>query len=66
VLEHKQLRYRRCVDPGVALGAEELHPPDSDAPRADAAGLTAEDPGIDRPGPSAAIEIAPDQSEKDQ
>ena len=66
VLEHKQLRYRRCVDPGVQPGAQEFSPPDRDVPRADTAGLAPEDHGIDRPGPSAAIEIAPDQAEKEQ
>jgi NADH:ubiquinone oxidoreductase subunit E len=30
VLEHKQLRYRRCVDPGVSAGAEEFNPPEKD------------------------------------
>jgi NADH-quinone oxidoreductase subunit E len=66
VLEHKQLRYRRCVDPGVQPGAEEFHPPSRDVPRADSAGLATEDQGIDRPGPSAAIEIDADQAEKEQ
>jgi hypothetical protein len=66
VLEHKQLRYRRCVDPGVQPGSEEFDPPERDVPRADTAGLAAQDQGIDRPGPSAAIEAAPDQAEKEQ
>ena len=55
VLEHKQLRYRRCADPGVAEGAGEFAPPPPDTPRADTAGLPPEGEP-DRPGPSAAIE----------
>src|SRR5207248_9436545 len=39
VLEAKQLRYRRCADPGVAEGAEDFPPPPAEAPKADAAGL---------------------------
>jgi len=31
VLEHKQLRFRKCVDPGVAAGAVELGPPPDEA-----------------------------------
>jgi NADH-quinone oxidoreductase subunit E len=37
VLPDKQLRYRKCADPGVAEGAEEFSPPSG--PRADTAGL---------------------------
>ncbi len=55
VLEHKQLRYRRCADPGVAEGAGEFSPP-ADLPRADTAGLPGEGEVIDRPGPTAPIE----------
>jgi NADH-quinone oxidoreductase subunit E len=40
VLRDKQLRYRRCVDPGVGDGAGEFSPPPDDAPRADTAGLS--------------------------
>jgi NADH-quinone oxidoreductase subunit E len=58
VLRDKQLRYRRCADPGVAEGAEEFSPPPG--PRADTAGLRDEP---DRPGPTAAIEIPADEAE---
>jgi NADH-quinone oxidoreductase subunit E len=37
VLKEKQLRYRKCADPGVESGAEEFSPPAG--PRADTAGL---------------------------
>lgn len=37
VLADKQLRYRRCADPGVAEGADEFSPPPG--PRSDTAGL---------------------------
>jgi NADH:ubiquinone oxidoreductase subunit E len=37
VLPDKQLRFRKCADPGVAEGAEEFSPPPR--PRADTAGL---------------------------
>jgi NADH-quinone oxidoreductase subunit E len=30
VLEHKQLRFRRCVDPGVQPGADEFSPPEAE------------------------------------
>ncbi len=57
VLEHKQLRYRRCADPGVAEGAEDFSPPDMrSTPTADTAGLPAEGEDVDRPGPTAPIE----------
>jgi hypothetical protein len=42
VLRDKQLRYRRCVDPGVASDPPtptEFSPPPLDTPRADTAGL---------------------------
>ena len=55
VLEAKQLRFRKCADPGVAEGGEEFAPR-PDAPRADTAGMTPESEAIDRPGPTAAIE----------
>ena len=57
VLEHKQLRYRRCADPEVAEGARDFGPPSSETPRADTAGLGAEGDPVDRPGPTAPIEI---------
>jgi NADH:ubiquinone oxidoreductase subunit E len=57
VLEHKQLRYRRCADPGVEQGAEDFGPPDmTSTDTADTAGLSAEGEDVDRPGPSAPIE----------
>ncbi len=62
VLEHKQLRYRRCADPGVAQGESDFSPPDPDrAPRADTAGLPPHGEP-DRPGPSAAIETPTDEN----
>ncbi len=60
VLEHKQLRYRRCADPGVEQSEEDFSPP-ADMPRADTAGLTEGEP--DRPGPTAPIETPTDQNE---
>jgi NADH-quinone oxidoreductase subunit E len=38
VLEAKQLRFRRSVDPGVEAGAADFGPPGADTPRADAIG----------------------------
>ncbi|HEY2652745.1 MAG TPA: NAD(P)H-dependent oxidoreductase subunit E [Solirubrobacteraceae bacterium] len=55
VLEAKQLRFRKNADPGVAEEAEEWSPR-TDVPKADTAGLTAQDEGTDRPGPTAPIE----------
>jgi (2Fe-2S) ferredoxin len=57
VLEAKQLRYRRCADPGVAEGVGEFGPPAPETPRADTAGLGLEGDAVDRPGPSAPIEV---------
>jgi NADH:ubiquinone oxidoreductase subunit E len=66
VLEHKQLRFRRCADPGVAEGAHDFGPPPAEVPRADTAGLPPEGERIDRPGPSAPIELtAEEASEED-
>jgi NADH-quinone oxidoreductase subunit E len=59
VLEAKQLRYRKCADPGVTAGAEEFGPA-PDTPRADTAGLTDEP---DRPGPTAPVEVPVDEME---
>ena len=59
VLPDKQLRYRRCVDPGVAVGALEFSTP-ADTARADTAGLSSADEATDRPGPSAPVETTPD------
>ena len=63
VLEHKQLRYRRCADPGVGEGAREFGPPSGDTPQADTAGLSARDAALDRPGPTAPIEIPPEETD---
>jgi NADH-quinone oxidoreductase subunit E len=63
VLEHKQLRYRRCVDPKVAEGSRDFAPPGPDVPRADAAGLPPEGDVVDRPGPSAPIELPAEEAE---
>ena len=63
VLKDKQLRYRPSVDPNVQSEVTEFSQPDHPH-RADAAGLTDADHGTDRPGPSAPVEIPPqDQSE---
>jgi NADH:ubiquinone oxidoreductase subunit E len=65
VLEHKQLRYRRCADPDVAGGETDFSPPAPDeAPRADTAGLPPHGEP-DRPGPSAAIETPTDENENE-
>jgi NADH-quinone oxidoreductase subunit E len=63
VLEHKQLRYRRCADPGVASGADEFSPP-TEMPRADTAGLGPWGDAVDRPGPSAPIEIPREEADE--
>jgi NADH:ubiquinone oxidoreductase subunit E len=71
VLAAKQLRYRRSVDPNAEPDPDtqprgatpEFSEPDHPH-RADAAGLTEADETADRPGPSAPLEIPPqDQSE---
>ena len=70
VLKDKQLRYRRSADPNSAAdsdtepdAAAEFSEPDHPH-RADTAGLTEADHATDRPGPSAPLEIPPqDQSE---
>jgi NADH-quinone oxidoreductase subunit E len=61
VLEHKQLRYRRCADPGVEPGAEEFGPPPDHVPKADTAGLPPEGDQLDRPGPTAPVELRADE-----
>jgi NADH-quinone oxidoreductase subunit E len=63
VLAHKQLRYRRSVDPEVAEGARDFGPPPSETPRADTAGLGPEGDPVDRPGGTAAIEIPREEAE---
>jgi NADH-quinone oxidoreductase subunit E len=66
VLDHKQLRYRRSADPEVAPGAEEFGPPAAEEPRADTAGLPPEGEELDRPGPTAAIEMPAEQAEEER
>jgi NADH-quinone oxidoreductase subunit E len=61
VLEHKQLRYRRSADPNVAEGSRDFAPPGPDVPKADTAGLPPEGDTVDRPGPSAPIEMPADE-----
>ncbi|MGO9819589.1 MAG: NAD(P)H-dependent oxidoreductase subunit E [Solirubrobacteraceae bacterium] len=62
VLPDKQLRYRACVDPGVAAGAQEFSVPEH-PDSADTAGLTPADESTDRPGPSAPLETGPEKPE---
>jgi hypothetical protein len=63
VLEHKQLRYRRCADPGVQEEAGDFGPPDpAQTGMADTAGLGPEGDNIDRPGPTAAIEMPAEEA----
>jgi NADH:ubiquinone oxidoreductase subunit E len=58
VLEHKQLRYRRCADPEVAAEETDFGPPDRETTdMTDTAGLGPEGDTEDRPGPTAAIEM---------
>jgi NADH-quinone oxidoreductase subunit E len=63
VLEHKQLRYRRCADPGVAEGGADFSPPD-EMPQAQTAGLGPEGDQLDRPGGTAPIEMPTDEVEE--
>jgi NADH-quinone oxidoreductase subunit E len=58
VLEHKQLRYRRSADSRVADEPADFSPPDpATTEMADTAGLGPEGDNVDRPGPSAPIEM---------
>jgi NADH:ubiquinone oxidoreductase subunit E len=57
VLQAKQLRYRRSMDPGASGDGGEFGPPPPDAARADTAGLGLDDATADRPGPSAPFEV---------
>ncbi len=59
VLDAKQLRYRRCADPGVARGAADSGSPVG--PKADTPGLGPERDVVDRAAPAAPIEIRPDE-----
>jgi NADH-quinone oxidoreductase subunit E len=62
VLEHKQLRYRRCADPEVAEEETDFGPPDRrTTDMADTAGLGPAGDTEDRPGPTAAIEMTDEQ-----
>jgi NADH-quinone oxidoreductase subunit E len=62
VLEHKQLRYRRSADPGVAEEESDFGPPDRETTEmTDTAGLGPEGDTEDRPGPTAAIEMTSEQ-----
>jgi NADH-quinone oxidoreductase subunit E len=64
VLDHKQLRYRRCADPGVAAEETDFGPPDRETTAmADTAGLGPEGDTVDRPGPTAAIEIPAEEAD---
>ena len=66
VLEHKQLRYRRCADPKVAAGTRDFGPPSAEVtPMADTAGLRPEGDAVDRPGPTAVIEEPVDKTENE-
>jgi hypothetical protein len=62
VLEHKQLRYRRSADPGVAEEETDFGPPDRETTEmTDTAGLGPAGDTEDRPGPTAAIEMTTEQ-----
>jgi NADH-quinone oxidoreductase subunit E len=63
VLEHKQLRYRRCADPGVQEEEGDFGPPDrAQTEMADTAGLGRHGDDVDRPGPTAAIELPAEEA----
>jgi NADH-quinone oxidoreductase subunit E len=61
VLEHKQLRYRKCADPGVEEAGMDFGPPD-DMPKADTAGLGPGGDPVDRPGGTAPIEMPTEEA----
>ncbi|MGI8714478.1 MAG: NAD(P)H-dependent oxidoreductase subunit E [Solirubrobacteraceae bacterium] len=70
VLPEKQIRYRRSADPSVNTDSEtppahEFGEPDRPR-RADTAGLSETEAATDRPGPSAPIEIPPEQPRDDR
>ncbi len=65
VLQEKQLRYRKSADPGVAVQADEFSPR-GDTPKADTAGLTEETQDLDRPGPTAPIELTAQEASEEQ
>jgi hypothetical protein len=64
VLPDRQLRYRRCADPGVAEGARDFGPPSPETPKVDTAGLGPEGDTLDRPGGTAAIEIPREEADE--
>jgi NADH-quinone oxidoreductase subunit E len=64
VLEHKQLRYRRCADPDVAEGGRDFGPPSEETQQTDMAGMGPEGDVVDRPGPTAAIEIPREEADE--
>jgi NADH:ubiquinone oxidoreductase subunit E len=64
VLAEKQLRYRRCADPEVGEGARDFGPPSPETPMADTAGLGPEGDTVDRPGPTAPIEIPREEADE--
>jgi NADH-quinone oxidoreductase subunit E len=66
VLPEKQIRYRRTVDSPVPDGPEQAFAPPEHAPHADTAGLPDNAAQTDRPGPSAPIEIPPEQAGDDR
>jgi NADH-quinone oxidoreductase subunit E len=67
VLEHKQLRYRRCADPEVGEEETDFRPPDrASTEMADTAGLGPEGENIDRPGPTAAIELTAEEASEEE
>jgi NADH-quinone oxidoreductase subunit E len=65
VLPDKQIRYRRSVDPNVQAGDDQFVAGDR-GPRADTAGLPETEAHTDRPGPSAPIEIEPNEPGDDR
>jgi (2Fe-2S) ferredoxin len=65
VLEHKQLRYRRSADPGVAEDASDFGPPPPETAKADTAGLGPGGDEVDRPGPTAPVEIPAEEAESE-
>jgi NADH:ubiquinone oxidoreductase subunit E len=65
VLKDKQLRYRKAADPDVPEAAEEFSPRD-DVPKADTAGLRDETRELDRPGPTAAIEMPAEEASEEE
>jgi NADH:ubiquinone oxidoreductase subunit E len=64
VLEHKQLRYRRGADPDVAEGARDFGPPSATAQQTDMGGMAPEGDQVDRPGPTAPIEIRREEAQE--